>query len=183
MKLTKFRQKNPLKMRWHVVGALCLMNGYRVGAEIGVSTGRFSRFLCGLSPDFMMLGVDEWIERPANTGPGQETYIGWNGDRWYRDLRAFSEQYLGGRLTLRRQDSVEAAKYVHDASLDFVFIDAEHSYEGCTRDIAAWDPKVRKGGIVCGHDYSPNWPGVVRAVDETGKKIATYPDAVWVYQK
>ncbi|HEV2097667.1 MAG TPA: class I SAM-dependent methyltransferase [Stellaceae bacterium] len=51
---------------------------------------------------------------------------------------------------------------------DLVFIDADHRHEAALADIRAWTPHVRPGGILCGHDYSQHWPGVVRAVHETG---------------
>lgn len=47
---------------------------------------------------------------------------------------------------------------------DMVFIDAEHTYEGCKADISKWLPKAKK--IICGHDYNNEWPGVVQAVNE-----------------
>ena len=63
---------------------------------------------------------------------------------------------------------MDAAKDILDG-LDFVFIDADHSYDGCHADIEAWASKVRPGGLLCGHDYDnvdfPQW-GVKRAVDE-----------------
>jgi predicted O-methyltransferase YrrM len=49
---------------------------------------------------------------------------------------------------------------------DLVFIDADHSYEECKADIEFWTPKVKPGGIVCGHDVT--FPDVERAVRETG---------------
>jgi len=48
--------------------------------------------------------------------------------------------------------SDRAAELVGDASLDLVFIDGDHSYEQTLRDIRNWLPKVRPGGILCGHD-------------------------------
>jgi hypothetical protein len=54
-------------------------------------------------------------------------------------------------------------------SLDFVFIDADHGYEGCLRDLRAWYPKVKPGGIFSGHDYeNTSYPkfGVTQAVKE-----------------
>ena len=77
-----------------------------------------------------------------------------------------------------RMDSVEAAKRVEDGSLDFVFIDGDHSYDGCKRDIAAWTPKVKLGGWIGGHDYSERW-GVKRAVDETTQEVERDADATW----
>ena len=73
------------------------------------------------------------------------------------------------RANIIRLRSTEAAEIVSDASRDFVFIDADHSYEGCAADIAAWAPKVKPGGWLCGHDYDvPQFPkfGVKQAVDE-----------------
>ena len=47
----------------------------------------------------------------------------------------------------------------------------EHTYEAVKRDISAWRKKVKKGGILSGHDYSQNWPGVVMAVNESFDKL------------
>ena len=63
--------------------------------------------------------------------------------------------------------SVAAASQFEDKSLDFVFIDAGHSYEDVSADIKAWLPKVKPGGVLAGHDYSEShWYGVVQAVRE-----------------
>jgi predicted O-methyltransferase YrrM len=62
------------------------------------------------------------------------------------------EKY-GSRAVILNGWSVEVAKTIPDGSLDFVFIDANHAYEYVVADIAAWAPKVRKGGIVYGHDF------------------------------
>lgn len=48
--------------------------------------------------------------------------------------------------------SLDAAAIIADASFDLIFIDAEHSYGETGKDIDAWLPKVRQGGILCGHD-------------------------------
>lgn len=69
-------------------------------------------------------------------------------------------------LTVIPLSSLEAARLYADGSLDFIFIDANHDYEAVRADIAAWLPKLRPGGHLGGHDYSEDWPGVVRAVDE-----------------
>jgi predicted O-methyltransferase YrrM len=48
--------------------------------------------------------------------------------------------------------------------LDLLFIDGDHSYEGCRTDIEAWFPHVRSGGVVAFHDSSTE--GVARAIRE-----------------
>jgi len=54
--------------------------------------------------------------------------------------------------TVTKSDSAEAAKLYKDKSVDFVFIDADHSYQAVKKDIFAWLPKIRKGGFIGGHD-------------------------------
>lgn len=78
-------------------------------------------------------------------------------------------------------DSAESAASFADASLDGVFIDAAHDYESVVRDVAAWFPKVKPGGIFAGHDYP--FDGVRRAVDEHaaahGWKVGTH-ERCWI---
>lgn len=60
---------------------------------------------------------------------------------------------IDDRCTVRSAWSEEGAAAVADGGLDLVFIDTEHTYEGTVRDVRAWAPKVREGGLMAGHDY------------------------------
>lgn len=60
---------------------------------------------------------------------------------------------VGGYVNPIRSDSTEAANRYADGSLDFVFIDADHEESAVMRDLLAWWPKVKAGGILAGHDY------------------------------
>ena len=62
--------------------------------------------------------------------------------------------------------SEDASKKIPDKSLDFVYVDADHTYENCKKDLNLWWGKVKDGGILCGHDFSVDMLGVVRAVVE-----------------
>jgi cephalosporin hydroxylase len=68
--------------------------------------------------------------------------------------------------------SIEAAKRFPDRSLAFVWLDADHTYEGVCADIRAWRPKLRIGGVLAGHDYADHQPGVIKAVDELIENFA-----------
>jgi hypothetical protein len=57
------------------------------------------------------------------------------------------------RCFLIRATSLNAFDLFNDESLDFVYIDANHQYDFIKQDISLWYPKVRKGGVVAGHDY------------------------------
>lgn len=63
-------------------------------------------------------------------------------------------------------DSLSASNLFGDGKVDFVFIDADHEEASVAADIIAWLPKIKPGGILAGHDYHGDWPGVPAAVDK-----------------
>lgn len=142
------------------------------GAELGVYRGGLSRFLLKQHPGMTLFMVDSW------EGDGG-SYIEPSGDLkvaiGQAGMNACFEQaktqtdFASNRRNILRMMTDEAAPHISDQSLDFCFIDADHSYEGCRADIKNYLPKVKQGGWLCGHDYShPKYPefGVKRAVDE-----------------
>ena len=70
-----------------------------------------------------------------------------------------------------RKSCIDALIDFEDESLDMIFIDANHSFDRVKEDIENWSKKVRKGGIVSGHDYNhPNFPGVTVVVNDWTQK-------------
>jgi hypothetical protein len=96
--------------------------------------------------------------------------------------RAFDERmkpYSNVRKLKMKSD--EGATHFADASLDFVYIDADHHEEFVREDIRLWLPKVKPGGILAGHDYSEKEVGVRRAVDDLlGKPDRIFADSSWM---
>lgn len=139
------------------------------GAEVGVAEGYFSE--CILKTwDGYLYCIDAWADLPgyAEEYPQEENY---------RSCLARLAPYEG-KYEIVRKTSLEAASSFEDESLDFVYLDADHTYQGVLADLEAWYPKVVKGGIFCGDDYGA-WPltavdfgkgqhtfGVKKAVDE-----------------
>jgi len=69
--------------------------------------------------------------------------------------------------------SLNAVQLYSPASIDFIMIDGDHTYEAVRDDIAAFLPKMKKGGIMAGDDYG--WPGVQRAVHEVfGPRVQVF---------
>ena len=84
-------------------------------------------------------------------------------------------------LVLMRMESVKAASMIQDRFFDIAYIDADHTYEDFNADLDAWIPKVRPGGIICGHDYNKQGKYLVwKAVDERfGDKVHLESDDIW----
>jgi predicted O-methyltransferase YrrM len=85
-------------------------------------------------------------------------------------------------ITPVRELSWDGAKHYKDNSLDFIFIDAAHDYKSVKKDINAWFPKLKQGGIIAGHDYT--WCEDVRqAVNEFFEGKSIYEnEGCWIYE-
>ena len=77
--------------------------------------------------------------------------------------RAMVEADIGASVRLIPALTREAARYWTEP-IDFLYVDADHSYEGTLDDLVAWVPHVRQGGLIAGDDYGhPLYPGVSTA--------------------
>ena len=82
-----------------------------------------------------------------------------------------------------KKNSWEAANEFRDESVDFIFIDADHKYESVVKDIQAWLPKLKVGGVMSGHDFTQPTAGVKRAVQELLPEFKLGTDEIWTYIK
>jgi len=151
--------------------------GVRRGAEIGVLQGDMSSKMTRVIPDLHMILVDPWLHVE---GYNDVT----NASQLVQDCRHNLVKALMPQHTVIRKTSVEAAKEVEDGSLDFVYIDADHTLEAVLRDIEAWHPKLKPDGILAGHDFSTRHLMVVQAVCDTAIKwdrslIIYQQDDIW----
>jgi len=131
-----------------------------VGAEIGVWRGYFSVELASL-PIAKLYLVDAWEPLP---GP----YVGENHAANMSETRNNVKRF-GDRVELVRSHSVRGAELV--PMLDFIYLDADHTFESVYADLTAWSKKIKDGGAIYGHDYTAipeakklNF-GVIEAVD------------------
>lgn len=73
--------------------------------------------------------------------------------------------HLKDKIFLHSCYSKEYSKKVKDKSLDVVYIDGNHSYESVSEDLELWYDKIKRGGFLCGHDYSKSFTSVLYAVE------------------
>ena len=172
------------------LGKLLALRGSTMsGVELGVSGGNLSEYLLRELPGLTLFMVDSW--RMAT--PGAEYAIaGGVYGRLSDDTQAqramkavLRTRFAATRRHVLWMESVPAAQRFGQ-ELDFVFIDADHTYLAVKADIQAWAPKIKTGGLLCGHDYGTGRgtpAGVKRAVDEyccsEAKILKTGEGSVW----
>lgn len=148
--------------------------------EIGVYKGYSSCYFLDYFPDAELFLVDPWIAQNLNARMYRR-----NGPADWEEIYNDVIKEFGSKATIMRMTSEEAEDKFLPASLDVVFIDGDHSYRSVCRDIELWLPKMRKGGLFCGHDYSLCGAnaGVVKAVNEMigGENVVIGSRKTWLY--
>lgn len=149
--------------------------------ELGIWKGRTFLHLLTHCPETQVYGVDSWCHRPDNADvPGGETYESWDMIGLEAHVRKCAKVF-GSRATILKTDTASAALDFEDETFDLVFIDADHSAGGVSRDIDSWASKVRSGGYVTGHDI--DWPTVKEVIEVRYPEYQVGPDNVWWVQK
>lgn len=135
-----------------------------VWVEVGVFQGQS---LAWLGREVLTRGLDVTIH-------GVDTFDGWTGTLRGKALRAAFDGYtgelgkaLGDRWHVHEMTSVRGSCLFTPKSVDVVWLDADHSYDAVRRDINAWQPNVKEGGVIGGDDW--NFEETSRAVRSTGK--------------
>lgn len=133
-------------------------------AEIGVAEGFFSRDMLawGLTKLYM---VDAW-QTIGEKGDGASPQS-WHDKNMQDAIKRVAP--FGDKAVILRGLSVKMAELVPNESLGLVYLDAGHDYENVIADLKEWFPKLKKGGVMAGHDYYSDSYGVKRAVHEFTK--------------
>jgi hypothetical protein len=158
---------------------LCGVRGVSKVAEIGSYAGESTMIMAGKFASAQLWAIDPW-------GSGyccDKGELSYNEEPTAVESR-FDENTasIKNRLTKFKGKSLDAAVRIPDGSLDVVYIDGCHEYACVVDDIKAWLPKVRPGGVLCGHDYGEQCLDVIRAVDDAlGKPEKVFQDSSWLF--
>lgn len=142
------------------------INNTHAICEVGVKNGEYFSHLIKNNPR-VSVAVDLWDQY---THPNQND-LSYDIEEIKHFERVFRDKFKN--TTILKMDSLLAANTFENDTFDLVYIDADHTYESVKKDLYAWYPKVKSGGIFSGHDYceyyikqSDTKFGVVQAVDE-----------------
>lgn len=100
------------------------------------------------------IGGYEWNESTAGTKQAAK-------EAFYNNIKTHKKF-----IETREEYSPSAAESFENESIDCVWVDALHDYDSVLKDLTAWYPKVKKGGILGGHDFNYDFGGVPKAVHD-----------------
>ena len=143
--------------------------------EIGVLDGFFSKRIYEILNPAKLYLVDPW-EVGSDKNTDQKTYSGElshlntaysTNNEYLKVSQLFEKHITNKKIILKRGFSYDVVDNFPDQYFDFIYIDATHIYECVKADLNMYFPKLKKTGLICGHDYTdhPSF-GVIPAVDE-----------------
>lgn len=161
--------------------------------EVGVLRGGNARNILTLRDKCSLLAVDTWDQETGFEDEYRATKdaVAFKSQRELQNNEQAARSALspfGNRVRFLKGDSSSMASHVTQETFDLVFIDANHSESGVTRDINAWFPLVKQEGYIGGHDYNnEQFPGVTIAVDRfisaNNLTLETGKDCTWFTKK
>ena len=144
---------------------LSLLPKGMVVAELGVFKCEFSDILLKqLQPSKLYL-VDIFPNYMCSGDKDGNNIVHENLEQLLPDI--INKYKANPEVVITKSTSSDFLRSLADDILDMVYIDANHSYEYVKMDLELSLHKVKKGGFICGHDYtSTMFPDIIRAVDE-----------------
>lgn len=140
-----------------------------IGLEIGVYRGEHSYNMIRLLDVKKLFLVDP--------------YLLYEGNKHYDKAKSVLRKWRNKTCFIIKK-SEDISDTFNDNYFDFVYIDDGHDYESVKRQICLYYPKVKKGGILGGHDFCVSCPDVCRAVieftDKKGLKFRSWDKDWWI---
>lgn len=165
-----------IRDRW-MFAWLCNARGLTRALEIGTDRGTFAAGFMRRFSGLSLTCVDHY--RPyheMNWARDADFMMAVTALTPYSDrarlARASSQEYHSATQTMR------GARYP-GYEYDFIYLDGDHTHQAVSHDIALWWQRVSPFGILAGHDYSEDHPGVMHAVQEFAEQIN---QPVWLTQ-
>jgi len=155
---------NTYELKWLAEHA----KNYKKIVEVGSWHGKSSRAIADNLPENGVLYcVDTWNGSKAEDfNHGSAKWM--DGDHaYYQFLQNNIDLIQSGKLIPLRMTSENASNFFKEKNIkfDMIFLDADHTYEACKKDIELWKDIITDDGLFCGHDYG-GWIGVDQAVEE-----------------
>ena len=125
-----------------------------IGVEVGTFKGEYSKeILQRWNGTLFMVDVWDDLGKEYVDSSNHKNFINGVYGECMNNIKGFEDR----GIMVRAKSSI-ASTFFEDNSLDFIYIDANHSYDYVKEDLSLWFPKLKKGGWFMGHDYLKlNW--------------------------
>lgn len=178
--------------RYDLIAQWANEHGWTIGAELGVFDGRTFLHVLQACPQLTLYGVDIWggYAQQGPTTSGERCFCQYcsetRASRKSTSIEQMERRVKGAAVAIDPErakiltlPTYAAVSMFGDMTLDFVFVDADHSTEGVARDITDWVPKLKPSGWLIGHDYNMRSvrDGVAQAI---AGPVEEFDDHVWV---
>ena len=165
--------------RWKHIPKLLNELNFKVGAEIGVQRGYWTAALFKYIPGLKMYSIDGWRTYDTYVDIKEQEKC----DKYYEEAKEITKGY---DCQLIKKLRMEAVNDFEDESLDFVYLDGNHAFKYITEDIEEWSKKVRKDGLIMGHDYwqskkRERWYGRRTVCSHVEEVVNAWTRSYWIH--
>ena len=152
-----------------------------IGIQIGSYRGESAQIFLNSNAFIKFYCIDSWIK-------GYDPADGTSNAPFKEIEEDFDNRFKNNKIIIKIKNmSSKVFNMFEDNSIDFIYIDGCHRYQNVKEDLINYVPKIKIGGLICGHDYGGGGhiAGVKKAVDEffNTPPIKTYSDRSWVHIK
>lgn len=138
-----------------------------VGVWVGRNEAYLGQRIKELNKDIKVYAVDTFWGTQNEEDKIRDLVIErYSGDMYPYFIQNMIDCGVDDVVTPLKMTSIEASKQFEDNSIEFCFLDGDHSYESIKADIEAWLPKVKHGGVIAGDDYAHFSHTVGKAVND-----------------
>ena len=158
------------------------LEGELVGVEVGVCLAHTTEaFIKGIKNLKKLYAIDNY-----------PTFVDWDGSDWNQDRQNLMKKTAQEKMIPYKSkveflhiSSQEFVRTIEDESLDFVFIDGDHSYEAALKDFENYYPKIKNGGIFAGHDIQLNsiHTALTHFLKERYDQVSIVSNSAWYLRK
>lgn len=172
---------------YETIAKIIRENNFKSYAEVGVWQGKTLFNIAKMYPGTHCIGIDPFTPSSYKNYHHCDKMAKQSKDQFSKieyKVKWTASNYSNVELMVKT--SIQASKQIKDNTIDMVFIDGNHDYNNTSMDIKAWLPKVKKGGVLCGHDYNTKHFAVIKAVDKClgcDNVLIIEGSSMWVYRK
>lgn len=154
--------------------------------ELGVYQGRslcyMAEYLRYIGKSALLFGYDIFDSSRYSLG-SDRLPSGISPNDWANTVEREIREFWGSSVSVVSSRSDKAARFHENASVDAIFIDASHQEDAVYQDITEWLPKLKLNGVMAGHDFTSNFPGVGKAIKRVGIAVEKCSVQCWKHDR